>query len=126
MDAINKESRVRREKRKEQIKKLKTKQAKFLTRCQNLARKVIIVPEEVDTEIPLKKSYQLFESVVSSFQERLQENKEEKEEETSVLLINQYTTFSEAHNLLKEHIIESITIEEVLRNWFTYYGQVFQ
>ena len=75
---------------------------------------------------PLEKSYQLFESLVSSFKTQLQEKKEEHVEETSILLRNQYTTFSVAHNVLKEHMEESTVKEEVIRNWFTYYGQVFQ
>ena len=37
-----------------------------------------------------------------------------------------YTTFSEADKVLQEHLEECTTTEEVLRNWYTYYGQVFQ
>ena len=47
-------------------------------------------------------------------------------EKTSVLLRNQYTTFSEAHKVLKDHFEESIVTEEVLRSWVFYYVQVFQ
>ena len=46
--------------------------------------------------------------------------------QTSLLLRNQYTMFLEAHKVLKEHFEESIVIEEFLRNWVTYYGQIFQ
>ena len=34
--------------------------------------------------------------------------------------------FSEAHKGLQDHLEESIITEEVLHNWHTYYGQVFQ
>ena len=72
MDAINKESRIRREKIKEQIEKLKTEQTEFLTKCENLARQFIPILKGVDTDKPLDKSYQLFKSIVSKFQAQLQ------------------------------------------------------
>ena len=68
VEALNKYSRLRKEIRKEQIEKFKTEQMKFLTRCRDLVRQVILVPEEVKTDIPLEQAYQLFESVGSSFQ----------------------------------------------------------
>ena len=52
--------------------------------------------------------------------------KEEQEEETFILLKQQFTTFLEPHKVLQEHFEESTTIEEMLRNWYTYYGQVFK
>ena len=51
--------------------------------------------------------------------------KEDQKEETSILLRQQYTTFSEAHKVLQNHMEESV-ITEVLCDWPTYYGQVFQ
>ena len=63
---------------------------------------------------------------MSNLQAQLQAKKEEKKEETSVLLRQHYTTFLEAHKVLQEHLEESATIEEVLHNWYTYYGQVFE
>ena len=71
MDALNKESRIRKEKRKEQIEKLKTEQIDFLTRCQDLARQVIPVPEGVDIDRLFERAYQLFEIVMLSFQAQL-------------------------------------------------------
>ena len=71
-------------------------------------------------------TYQLFESFISKFQAQLQERKEEQVKETATLLRNQYAAFLAAYNVLREHITESNVTEEVLRNWFTYYGQVFQ
>ena len=43
-----------------------------------------------------------------------------------MLLRQQYITFSEAHKVLQEHLEESAITEEVLRSWYTHYGQVFQ
>ena len=56
----------------------------------------------------------------------MQNTKEEKKEETSRLLMQQYTTFSEAYKVLQHHMEESVITEGVLRDWPTYYGQVFQ
>ena len=80
---------------------------------------------ETDTDKPLERAYQFLESVVSNLQSQMQAKKDEQKGETSALLIHQYTTFSEAHKVLQEHLDESTTTEEVLRNWYTYYGQVF-
>ena len=64
--------------------------------------------------------------MVSTLQSHLLNTKEEQKEETSRLLRQQYTTFSEAHKVLQDHLEESVIIEEVLCDWPTYYGQVFQ
>ena len=77
---------------------------------------------EVDTEKLLEKAYQLFESVVSTLQAQMQNIKEE----TSRLLMLQYTSFSEAYKVLQDHMEESVIIEGVLWDWPTYYGKVFQ
>ena len=63
---------------------------------------------------------------MSNRQTQLRANKDEQKEETYVLLRQQYTAFLEAHKVLQEHLDESTTTEEVLWNWYTYYGQVFQ
>ena len=83
-------------------------------------------PIEADTEKPLEKAYQLFESVVSALQIHLQNTKEDQKEETSRLLRQQYTTFLEAHKVLQGHLEESIITTEVLHDWPTYHGQVIQ
>ena len=87
---------------------------------------VIPRPIETDTDKPLEKEYHLFESVVSTLQIHLQNTKEDQREETSRLLIQQYTTFLEAHKVLQGHLEESIITTEVLHDWPTYYVQVFQ
>ena len=61
-----------------------------------------------------------------TLQIHLQNTKEDQKEETSRLLRQEYTTFSESHKVLQDHLEESIIIAEVLHDWPTYYGQVFQ
>ena len=57
-------------------------------------------PVEVDTDRPLERAYQLFETLVSTVQARMQETKEEQKEETTRLLLAQHTAFSEAYKVL--------------------------
>ena len=71
-------------------------------------------PIEVDTDKPLERAYQLFESVVSMLQAHIQETKEEQKEETVWLLMEQHIAFSEACKVLQDHMEESIITEEVL------------
>ena len=63
---------------------------------------------------------------MSTLQAQLQTKKKEEKEETSVLLRQQYTTFSEAHKVLQEHLEELAITKEVLWRWYTHYGQLFQ
>ena len=49
--------------------------------------------------------------MVSIVQARLQETKEEQKEETAWLLLAQHTAFSEAYNVLQDHMEESVVIE---------------
>ena len=64
--------------------------------------------------------------MVSALQAQIQETKEEKREETAHLLMAQHTSFSEAYKVLQDHMEESVTTEEILRDWPTYYRQVYQ
>ena len=64
--------------------------------------------------------------MVSTLQSHLQNTKEDQIEETSRLLKKQYTSFLKAHKVLQDHLEESIITDEVLQDWPTYYGQVFQ
>ena len=82
-------------------------------------------PIEVDTDKPLKRAYQLFESIVSALKAQIQETKEEQKEETARLLMAQHTAFSEAYKVLQDHMEESIITEEILRYWPAYYGKVY-
>ena len=43
---------------------INNEQVKFLSKCRNLAQSIIIGPTEVETDKPLEKPYQLFQSVV--------------------------------------------------------------
>ena len=79
-------------------------------------------PVEVDTDKPLKRAYQLFESMVSALQAHIQETKEEQKEETAWLLMAQHTAFFEAYKVLQDHMEEFVVIEEVLRDRPTHYG----
>ena len=69
VDAINKETIIQREKRKEQLQKIDIEQTKFLTKSENMARQFITIMKRVNTHKPLGKAYQLFESVVPKIQE---------------------------------------------------------
>ena len=101
-------------------------QVEFLNKCRKLVQSVIPGPIKDDINKPLEKSYQLFESMVSTLQKQMQNTKQEQKEETTRLLMQQHTAFSEAYKVLREHMEESVTTEEVLRDWPTYYGQVYQ
>ena len=62
-----------------------------------------------NTNKPLERAYQLFESVMSNLQTQLQTKMEEQEEETCVLLKQQFRTFLEAYKVLQESFEESTT-----------------
>ena len=63
---------------------------------------------------------------MSTLQTHMKNKREEKKEETTRLLMQQHTTFSEAYKVIQDHMEESVITEGVLRDWPTYYGQVFQ
>ena len=71
-------------------------------------------PVEVNTDKPLKRAYQLFESMVSALQAQIQETKEEQKEETARLLMAQHIAFSKAYKVLQDHMEESVITEEIL------------
>ena len=77
---------------------------------------VIPGPTKVDTDKPLEKAYQLFESVVSMLQAQMQDTRDEQKEEIARLLMQQHTTFSEAYKVLQDHMEESVITEEVLQD----------
>ena len=56
----------------------------------------------------------------------MEETREEQKEETARLLMQQHTTFIEAYKVLQDHMEDnSVIMEEVLRDWPAYYGQVY-
>ena len=73
-------------------------------------------PIEVDTDKPLERVYQLFESMVLALQMHIQETKEGQKEETDWLLMAQHTAFSEAYKVLQDHMEESVITKEILRD----------
>ena len=62
------EEKTRSEQRNKEIKDKNTEQVKFLDKCRNLAQSVMLGPIEVNTNKPLERAYQLFESMVSTLQ----------------------------------------------------------
>ena len=120
------EAKTRCQTRCKELDDIEKEQVKLLLKYRNLAQFVIPGSMEADTDNPLEKAYQLFESVVSTLQAHMQNTKEEQQEETSRLLMQQYTAFSEAYKVLQDHMEESVITEGVLWDWPTYYGQVFQ
>ena len=119
------EAKTRSQIRHKELDNSKNEQVEFLSKCRKLVQTVIPGPLEADTDKPLERAYQLFVSMVLTLQSHLLNMKEDQKEETSILLRKQYTTFSEAQKVLQDHLEESVITEEVLRDWPTYYGQVF-
>ena len=39
--------------------------------------------------------------------------------------MEQHTAFAEAYKVLQDHMEEFVITEEVLRDWTSYYGQVY-
>ena len=125
LKTVAKEEKLRMVRKNKELTAKNVEEVKFLGKCRALAQTVIPGPVEVDTDRPLERAYQLFDTMVSTVQDRMQETKEEQKEETARLLLAQHTTFSEAYKVLQDHMEESVVIEEVLRDWPTQYGQVY-
>ena len=64
--------------------------------------------------------------MVSALQAQIQDTKEEQKEETIWLLMEQHTTFVEAYKVLEDHMEGSVITKEILQDWPTYYGWVYQ
>ena len=94
------EEKTRSEQRNKELKDKNREQVEFLDKCRNLAQSIMSSPIEVDTDKPLERVYQLFESMVSALHAHIQETKEEQKEETARLLMAQHTAFSEAYKVL--------------------------
>ena len=62
------EAKTRSQSRRKELDDNEREQVEFLNKCRNLAQSMIPGPIEVDTDKPLEKAYQLFESVVSALQ----------------------------------------------------------
>ena len=81
------EEKTRSQTRRKELDDTEKEQVELLSKCKNLAQSIILGPMEADTDKPLEKAYQLFESVVATLQVHLQNTKEYKKEETSRLLM---------------------------------------
>ena len=60
------EAKTRSQQRRKKLDNKVEEQVEFLNKCRNLAQLVMPGPIEVDTEKPLERPYQLFESMVSA------------------------------------------------------------
>ena len=56
---------MRSEKRNKELQDKNAEQVEFLDKCRNLAQFVMSGPIEIDTDRPLERAYQLFESVTT-------------------------------------------------------------
>ena len=72
------EVKTRSQSRRKELDNNEKEQVKFLNKCWNLAQSMIPGPTKVDTDKPLERAYQLFESVVSMLQTQMQSTKEEQ------------------------------------------------
>ena len=55
----------------------------------------------------------------------MQNTREEQKEETSRLLMQQHTTFSEAYKVIQDHMEKYVIMEGVLQDWPAYYRKIF-
>ena len=126
LNTLAKEAKKRTNTVRKQLRDKETEEVEFLGKCRSLAQSIVPGPVEVAMDRPLERAYQLFESMMSTIQTHLQATRATQKEETARLVLTQHTTFSEAYKLLQDHMEESIVTEEVLRDWPTHYGQVYQ
>ena len=64
---------TRHQNRRNELDNNEKEQVEFLNKCRNLVQYVIPGPTEVDTNKPLEKAYQLFESMVSALQAQIRD-----------------------------------------------------
>ena len=126
LKTLAKEAKKRTVRKTKELTDKNAEQVEFLGKCRALTQFVVPRPIEVDIYRLLERAYQLFKRMVSTIQAHLQETKEEQKEETARLLLAQHTAFSEAYKVLQDHMEESVLTKEVLRDWPTHYGQVYQ
>ena len=62
------EAKTRSQQRRKELDNKDEQQVEFLNKCKNLTQLVMPGPVEVDTDKPLERAYQLFESMVSALQ----------------------------------------------------------
>ena len=82
LKTLAKESKKRADQKSKELVTKNAEEVKFLDRCRALVQAMIPGPIEVDIDRPLERAYQLFETMVSTIQTRMQETREEQKEET--------------------------------------------
>ena len=100
LESLAIKAKTRSQSRRRELDENEKEQVEFLNKCRNFVQSMILVPTEVNTDKPLEKAYQLFESVVSVLQAQRQDTKEEQKEKTARLLTQQHTAFAEAYKVL--------------------------
>ena len=100
LESLAIEAKTRSQNRRRELNDNEKEQVEFLNKCRNLVQSVIPGLIEVETDKPLEKYYQLFESMVSILQAHMQDTREEQKEEIARLLMQQHTNFSEAYKVL--------------------------
>ena len=68
LQALEVEANTRNQHRRKELDNKEKEHVKFLNKCRDLVQSVIPGPIEVDTDKPLERAYQLFESMVSKLQ----------------------------------------------------------
>ena len=71
------EAKTRSQQRHKELDNKVEEHVEFLNKCRKLAQSLMPGTVEVDTEKPIERAYQLFESMVSALQAQIQETKEE-------------------------------------------------
>ena len=71
LETLAVEAKTRSQHIREDLDNKEKEQVEFLNKCRNLVQSVILGPVEVNTDKPLERDYQLFESVVSALQEQI-------------------------------------------------------
>ena len=82
LKTVAKESKKRTDRKTKEPVTKNAEEVEFLGRCRALVQTVIPGPIDVDTDRPLERAYQLFDTMVSTVQTRLHETKEGQKEET--------------------------------------------
>ena len=116
LETLAVEAKTRSQHRRKELDNNEKEQVEFLNKCRRIVQLVIPGLIEFNTDKPLERSYQLFESMVSVLQAHIQETREGKNEESVRLLMVQNTAFSEAYNVLQDHMEDSVITKEVLRD----------
>ena len=77
LKTVAKESKKRIDRKNKELVAKNAEEFEFFSRCRALVQIVVPGPLEVDTDRPLERAYQLFQTMVSTVQTWMQETKEE-------------------------------------------------